>query len=198
MKSRDTLRKEKRALRRALTPQDQQHAALNLASNLAQLDIFRRSRHIALYLPNDGEIDLKPVMNMAWNQKKFCYLPVLRGNSDKRLWFARYEPDTKLSANRFMIPEPCVPSYQLVHAWSLDLLLMPLVAFDADGNRLGMGGGYYDRTLAYLASRKVWKKPRLVGVAHELQSCPRLERQPWDVPLDTIVTDKQLYRIKPA
>jgi 5-formyltetrahydrofolate cyclo-ligase len=76
--------------------------------------------------------------------------------------------------------------------WTLDLILTPLVAFDDQGNRLGMGGGFYDRTLAYLGRRKHWKKPRLIGTAHAFQQVARLPHESWDVPLHGVVTEKAL------
>lgn len=195
MASRNTLRKQVRARRQQLSIPEQQTAARQLTQNLCSLPIFQRSQHIAFYLANDGEIHLDNVIETAWKRGKHCYLPVLRGNSDKRLWFARYEPGDKLICNRFMIPEPDVPSRHLIHAWSLDLLLLPLVAFDNKGNRLGMGGGYYDRTLAYLTRRQVWKKPSLFGVAHEFQKTTApLSTQDWDIPLDAAVTDQRHYQ----
>ena len=194
MTSRNTLRKQIRTRRQQLSRAEQQTAAQQLAQNLCHLPVFQRSQRIAFYLANDGEIHLDEVMEAAWKRGKQCYLPVLRGNSDKRLWFARYKPGDKLICNRFMIPEPDVPGNRLIHAWSLDLLLLPLVVFDKQGNRLGMGGGYYDRTLAYLANRQIWKKPRLFGVAHEFQkSASPLSSRDWDIPLDAAVTDQHYY-----
>ena len=78
--------------------------------------------------------------------------------------------------------------------WGLDLILLPLVGFDLKGNRLGMGGGYYDRTLSYLRHRRFWIKPRLVGVAHECQKVDSLIARPWDIPLDAVVTETAFYR----
>ena len=194
MASRNTLRKQIRTCRQQLSITEQQTATRHLTQNLCSLPVFQRSQHIAFYLANDGEIHLDDVMETAWKRGKLCYLPVLRGNSDKRLWFARYQPGDKLICNRFMIPEPDVPSRHLIHAWSLDLLLLPLVAFDKKGNRLGMGGGYYDRTLAYLTRRQIWKKPRLFGVAHEFQkTATPLTPHDWDIPLDAVVTDRCHY-----
>ncbi|MDH5192025.1 MAG: 5-formyltetrahydrofolate cyclo-ligase [Gammaproteobacteria bacterium] len=194
MSSRNNLRQQIRTRRQQLSFIEQQSAARHLAQNLCRLPVFQRSHHIAFYLANDGEIALDKLIETAWKRGKQCYLPILRGNSDKRLWFARYQPGDRLVYNRFMIPEPDVPSHQLIHAWSLDLLLLPLVAFDKKGNRLGMGGGYYDRTLAYLNRRQIWKKPRLFGVAHEFQkTASALPSRDWDIPLNATVTDKGVY-----
>ena len=135
------LRRSLRARRNALSPEDQRLAAERLASNLIGTRLFLVSRRIACYLPNDGEIDTGPVIEHIRHLRKICYLPVLSRLSHDRLWFAEAKPKTKLVPNRFGIPEPAVKSSDLVRAQELDLILMPLVGFDDQGNRLGMGGG---------------------------------------------------------
>jgi 5-formyltetrahydrofolate cyclo-ligase len=95
--------------------------------------------------------------------------------------------------NRFGIAEPDVNWRHAKPAWALDLILMPLVAFDIQGNRLGMGGGFYDRSLAYLNRRKVWRKPYLMGTAFELQKFTQLPHASWDIPMNGIMTEKQFY-----
>ena len=122
---------------------------------------------------------------------KACYLPVI--TPGKSLWFAPYEDGDPLAPNRFGIPEPARAGIKLVSARVLDLILTPLVAFDDQGHRLGMGSGFYDRTLSFLRHRRVWRKPRLLGVAHELQHLSALQAAPWDVPLDGVATDESLY-----
>jgi 5-formyltetrahydrofolate cyclo-ligase len=122
---------------------------------------------------------------------KVCYLPVITPRQS--LWFAPYAEGDPLALNRFGIPEPARPGLSLVGARALDLILTPLVAFDDQGHRLGMGGGFYDRTLSFLRQRHAWHKPRLLGVAHELQRISALTAEPWDVPLDGVATDMQLY-----
>ena len=107
--------------------------------------------------------------------------------------FAPYRPDSSLQLNRFNIPEPQVRPSEWRSASQLDLLLLPLVAFDAQGNRVGMGGGFYDRTLAYLQHRRHWRKPVLIGLAHEVQKTDGLTTQSWDIPLDTIITESSRY-----
>jgi 5-formyltetrahydrofolate cyclo-ligase len=101
----------------------------------------------------------------------------------------------RLQENRFGIPEPCVPARALVRAQLLDLILVPLVAFDASGNRLGMGGGYYDRSLAFVAQRQHWRKPHVVGLAYEFQRVARMPANAWDVPLAAVVTNRSWYNM---
>jgi 5-formyltetrahydrofolate cyclo-ligase len=189
--SRSSLRDQMRALRRGLGDVAQREAAARLARIMGRTPLFRRSRHIAFYLANDGELDPAILLQRAWDMKKVCYLPVI--TPGQRLWFAPYEEGDPLSLNRFGIPEPMRPGLTLVSARALDLILTPLVVFDDRGHRLGMGGGFYDRTLAFLRQRRAWRKPRLMGVAHDLQRVPALRTEAWDVPLDAVATDRCVY-----
>jgi 5-formyltetrahydrofolate cyclo-ligase len=183
-----------RAARRSLSASARSRAAHRLARELARTSWFLRSQRIACYLANDGEMDPAPLMERAWRQGKTCYLPVLSPISGDRLWFAAYRPGDPLATNRFGIPEPVYQEERPVPAWALDLVLTPLVAFDPQGNRLGMGGGYYDRTFAYLGGRQRWRKPVLVGLAYDLQKVEALPCAPWDVPLAGVVTEQRCYR----
>ncbi|PKM46594.1 MAG: 5-formyltetrahydrofolate cyclo-ligase [Gammaproteobacteria bacterium HGW-Gammaproteobacteria-1] len=192
--SRDDIRRQMRRRRRALSRAEARQAARALARQLGNSTLFLRSRHIAFYLANDGEMDLMPLIERAWAMGKHCYLPVLSPTFHNRLWFARFLPDTALAPNRFRIPEPLGRGHELRPAWSIDLMLTPLVAFDGIGNRLGMGGGFYDRTLAYLLRRDCWHKPELMGIAYEFQRQDRLPHAPWDVPLHGVATDQALHR----
>lgn len=187
------LRRSLRARRNELTPDDQRLAAARLASNLVGTRLFLTSRRIACYLPNDGEIDTAPVIERIRRLRKTCYLPVLSRLSHDRLWFAEAGPKTKLVSNRFGIPEPAVKSRDLVRAQELDLILMPLVGFDDKGNRLGMGGGFYDRSLEFLRHRNHWRKPHLLGIAHDFQRVNGLVADPWDIPLQGVITDQAVY-----
>jgi 5-formyltetrahydrofolate cyclo-ligase len=187
------LRRSLRARRNALTPDDLRLAAKRLAAHLAGTRLFLTSRRIACYLPNDGEIDTAAVIEHIRRLRKTCYLPVLSRLSHDRLWFAVAEADTKFTPNRFGIPEPVVKTRELIRAQELDLILMPLVGFDDQGNRLGMGGGFYDRSLEFLRHRKHWRKPHLLGIAYDFQRINGLAPDPWDVPLQGVVTDQAVY-----
>lgn len=144
---------------------------------------------MALFLPNDGEIDLTPLIDTAWRQRKRCLLPILDRLIERRLFFAPYGPDTPLKANRFGIPEPDSHPHRFIRPLAVDLILVPLVAFDRNGNRVGMGGGYYDRTLSFLRHRMDWRRPTLMGVAFGFQEAAAIDSRPWDIPLQYIATD---------
>jgi 5-formyltetrahydrofolate cyclo-ligase len=164
-----------------------------MASHLSSHPSFLNSQRIACYIAVDGEIDPAPLLKQAWKMGKSIYLPVLVPFCENRLWFAPYQPGCKMRLNRFGIPEPVSSRRHMISASDLDLVLTPLVAFDTYGNRLGMGGGYYDRTFAFLRRRQYWKKPLLLGIAYELQKVKKLTSQKWDVPLYGTVTEAALY-----
>lgn len=182
-----------RNARRALTPSEQRRAAQGLYRQLAQHPLFRRAKHISLYLPTDGEIDPRPLLRAAQRRGKATYLPVLSAWPRTKMVFQRVRPGEKLLPNRFRILEPRVNLSRQRKVWALDLVLLPLVGFDDAGGRLGMGGGFYDRSLAYLARRQSWRKPTLLGLAHECQKVERLVQASWDVPLAGTVSDKGWY-----
>ena len=190
---RPQLRRLLRQARRALTPTQQRQAARGLYKQLAQHPLFRRAKHIALYLPNDGEIDPRLLLRAAQRRGKATYLPVLSPWPQTKMVFQRIHPGEKMQPNRFRIPEPRKNITRQRKVWTLDLVLLPLVGFDDAGGRLGMGGGFYDRSLAYLARRKQWRKPTLLGLAHECQKVERLAQASWDVPLQGTVSDRQWY-----
>ncbi len=191
--SRPHLRRMLRQARRALTASEQRQAAHGLYRQLAQHPLFRRARHISLYLPTDGEIDPRLLLRAAQRRGKATYLPVLSAWPRTKMVFQRVKRGEKLSPNRFRILEPRVNISRQRKVWALDLVLLPLVGFDDAGGRLGMGGGFYDRSLAYLARRQSWRKPTLLGLAHECQKVERLVQASWDVPLAGTVTDKRWY-----
>ncbi len=191
--SRQQQRLQLRQARRALTPHEYARRSEAVAQRLANHRLFRAAQHIACYLPNDGELDLSGVMGRAWAMGKTVYLPVLSTIHHNHLHFLPYAPGDTLVANRFGIPEPVMHSRHVIQLMRLDLVLTPLVGFDAAGNRLGMGGGFYDRTFSFLRRRQCWRKPRMLGVAFDLQCCAEgLLSQSWDVSLDGVVTESGL------
>lgn len=193
---RRTLRRALRAKRRALSITQQRQASERLLRQLVHHPLFRRSRHIAFYLANDGEIDPHALLRKAQQLGKHCYLPVVAGWPRLRMRFQRLVPDQRWTTNRFGIREPLSNHRLQVEPWRLDLVLMPLVGFDQTGNRLGMGGGFYDRAFAYRRRRQQWARPTLFGLAHACQEVSLLPTAAWDIPLDGIVTDQQIILLQ--
>jgi 5-formyltetrahydrofolate cyclo-ligase len=191
--SRKDIRLRMRARRSELSAREQRRAAARITRLLESWLPWRRACRVALFLPNDGEPDLGALISSAWRSGKRVYLPVLAPVGGNRLWFRRYRADSRMLPNRFGIPEPSAPD-PLIHPRHLDLVLAPLVAFDAEGRRLGMGGGFYDRTFDFLVRHKGWRHPRMVGVAHHFQQVDTLPVESWDVPLAALVTDHGLLQ----
>ena len=188
------LRQHYRQLRRQLSPSEQTEHALLLAEQLRFFFGLKHSAHVAAYIATQGEISLNPWI--AGASRHQLYLPKLYEPVEPHLRFAPLNAGTKWMRNRFAILEPAAHWGQTLHPRLLDIVLMPLVAFDRKGLRLGMGGGYYDRSLAFRRARKHWQKPLLVGVAHSCQEYPALPQQSWDVPLDLIITEREIIQPK--
>ena len=173
--------------------QQRQHASL-VSKNLSRLRHFQKARRIALYLSANGELDPSPIAKISRRASKQLYLPVLHPFRHGRLFFCEWREHALLQPNRFGILEPGCHGNARMPLRSLDLILVPLVAFDANGQRVGMGGGFYDRTLGKARINSTWKRPYLIGIAHELQRVPAIAVQPWDVQLDAVVTEARVYR----
>ncbi|HLT44610.1 MAG TPA: 5-formyltetrahydrofolate cyclo-ligase [Luteimonas sp.] len=188
--ARDARRRELRERRRALPAATRIAAAEALAAQLLALPFSPASGAVAGYWAMDGEIALH-----AWQLRlpaavRYC-LPVLC--EDDLLRFAPWRPGAPLAPNRFGIPEPVVARDALLEASELGLAVLPLVAFDASCHRLGMGGGWYDRTFAFRNAPGGSPPPWLVGVGFALQQVDAIERAPWDVPLDAACTEQATF-----
>jgi 5-formyltetrahydrofolate cyclo-ligase len=186
----DELRQTKRALRAALDQASLDQAASRLGERICTMPEFAQSQRIAVYFAVNGEISLDPVIDAALELEKQIYLPNL---DQKSLRFSPYFRQQKMRINKFKLPEPDVGDDEMLAPEALDLVLAPLVAFDAMRNRIGMGGGFYDRSFEFRKNRGRLK-PVLIGVAHELQKVNRLKPESWDVRLDLVVTDQAVYR----
>lgn len=194
---RQALRQQLRQARRALDAHEHGRHSAAICQQLINHRVFRAAQHIAGYLPNDGEVDLGPLISQACAMGKTIYLPVLSAIHHNRMHFLPYAPGDTLMVNQFGIPEPVLRSRRVTPLTQLDLVLTPLVGFDEQGNRLGMGGGFYDRTFAYLRRRQCWRKPHLLGVAFDVQKSPLgLSHQDWDVPLEGVVTESGVQMVR--
>ncbi|MDR0806812.1 MAG: 5-formyltetrahydrofolate cyclo-ligase [Enterobacteriaceae bacterium] len=187
---RHQLRKKIRQLRNSLTPQQQKSAAEQLCQRLCQHAKIQAAQNISLFLSFDGEINTRPLIETLWQQNKSVYLPVIHPFSTGNLLFLRYTPTTPMVTNRFGIQEPQLNVQTVLPVAELDVIITPLVAFDKSGNRLGMGGGYYDRAL------KNWQKNQTypIGIAHDCQLVDRLPAEDWDIPLPEIITPSRGWR----
>ena len=151
-----------------------------IAQDVTNLPIFINSQYIAGYISVGNEIDPFGILQRAWDLKKICCLPVV--TAEKFLVFIKYYPGDPLQLNRYQIPEPIFNPNNLIPITQLDLVLVPVVAFDTSHNRLGSGAGFYDRTFA-----KLQRKAFLLGLAYTFQKIDHIDKQWWDVTLDEIV-----------
>ena len=190
MTSHDEMRQLNRKRRAELGPQQLEQASEALADTIVALDAYRQSQRLAVYFAVNGEISLDPVIDHALAAGKQVYLPNL---DQKSLRFSPYFREQKMRINKFRLPEPDVGDDDMLQAADLDLVLAPLVVFDPDRNRIGMGGGFYDRSFAMRKDDSV-TQPVLIGVAHELQKVEHIIPEEWDVRLDMMVTDQGIYR----
>jgi 5-formyltetrahydrofolate cyclo-ligase len=182
-------RRRLRRLRASLGRAERIAAERAIIGSLERLNLFRRGARVALYLPIPGEVDLRPAIESAWRRGSEVYMPKIVNRRRGRMAFLPWTPDQPRRRNVYGIEEPTLDSGRL-EARQLDTVVLPVVGFDRDGRRLGMGAGFYDRAMRRrLDQSRVWRRPRLVGVAFSCQELPSIPDSPWDVPLDLIVTE---------
>lgn len=194
--SRQTLRQHYRHYRQNLSKTEQKRASENIIDIALKSKVFLGTQKIACYLANDGELDLMPLILALWQLNINTYLPVLHPFSKGHLLFIQYTETTQMTSNRFGIQEPLLNIEKVIKPEELDCLLIPLVSFDKQGNRLGMGGGFYDRTLEPVITKGIIERPQLIGVAHEGQMSEELPSQGWDIPMQAILTPERLLTTK--
>ncbi len=187
MTDRPALRRRLRDQRRAVAAPARIAAADALAVRLLALPGRPGTGYVAGYWASDGEIGLHVFQLRLPAGLVYC-LPVLH---DDVLRFAPWRAGDPLVTNRYGIPEPDVTPSSALDAREMAMVVTPLVGFDARGHRLGMGGGWYDRTFAFRRGRHA--PPLLVGAALALQQVPALEAAEWDVPLDAVCTESETF-----
>lgn len=167
-------------------------AAVAVAACFAAHSKYQESKSIACYLPNQDEIDTQAIINTIWEHGKACYLPVLQ--EGKSLAFARFDKDDRLRENQYAIREP-ENQVRKMSPEKLDLVILPLIAFDRMGHRLGTGGGYYDRTFAFMHGGRN-RRPALFGLAFSEQEAEMLPYDPWDVLMDGVITERGAIQVE--
>jgi 5-formyltetrahydrofolate cyclo-ligase len=192
----DELRRRRRDARRQLGPSERTRAEADLVARLLALDELRDAPAVAWYLPTDGEVDLGTAVDVLRARGATLWLPVI--GEARSMRFARWTAETELVANRYGIAEPTVPdgsrpAGEVRLAEELDVVVVPCVAVDEHGTRVGFGAGYYDRALGNLSPDR---RPRSIGVAFEVQVVEGLEPAPWDVPLDVVVTEARTILVE--
>ena len=187
---RSELRARLRAARAALPPRERAAAAEAVAATLEQLPEFVVDPRVAGYWAVGGEVLLHAACARLRARAQTYHLPLIQ--QDNSLKFAAWQAGAPVRANRFGIPEPEVDAGALLAPCDLQLVLVPLLAFDRRGNRLGMGAGFYDRSFAFLREAPRPAQPLLVGIGYHFQELPEITPQAWDVRLDFVATEREL------
>lgn len=187
---RQQIRQQARARRKQLTYHQQQQEAVQLAQRLKSHPKLQQAKKVALYLANDGELDPALLIKQLWQQQKDVYLPTVHPFSPGNLLFLRYDANSTMISNKYGISEPKLDVSIVCPISELDVIFTPLVAFDSSGNRMGMGGGYYDRALCGWQQRRF---PYPIGLAHDCQRFDTLPIEAWDIPLPEIITPSKQF-----
>ena len=206
MTTRNQIRQLIRTKRQNLSHIDQKELSGDLLTQLTQRTDVLAAKNIAVYLANDGELDPMLFIHWCWQQNKNIYLPVIHPFSPGNLLFLHYHQNSEMQSNKYGILEPKLDVRLIKSINDIDIIFTPLVAFDLTGNRLGMGGGFYDRTLSawfkhyryvdeekHAYERKL-TKPYPIGLAHDIQLIDAIPSQLWDIPLPEIVTPTRQYK----
>lgn len=189
------------AQRAALSVENQSHFSAQICQMILDSGCLESAQHIAFYLPIRGEADPTALQTQLAHSHpgKTFYVPILPEDKQAKLTFASYAPDLPMVKNRFGILEPDLSqATRLADATKLDAVIMPLVAVDQLGNRIGMGGGYYDRTFAFKHRYNAPLRPQLIAFAYNFQLIETQTPQPWDVPAEAIATQSNFVRLKSA
>ncbi|MDA0706336.1 MAG: 5-formyltetrahydrofolate cyclo-ligase [Proteobacteria bacterium] len=170
--------------RRAMSAESRNFASAKICSKLVRSHEFFAAKSIACYLPMPDEVDPCRIIERAWRAKKRIFCPVTE--NDGKMFYRRLERDSTLKRNQFGLWEPV--DGEIIAARQLDLVITPLVAFDADNNRIGMGGGYFDRYFAFQKRAPRWLRPKLIGLAFDCQKFEKIASNPWDIRLYAVVS----------
>ena len=146
---------------------------------------FLGSDTLGCYLSTWDEVDTSAIIERAWRAKKRVFLPVTSASGDMQ--FCETLPGTELAKNHFGLWEPA--NCNAIEASRLDVVVTPLLAFDDQRHRIGMGGGYFDRAFAFLRDRNNWLHPKLIGIAFECQRVEKISPNPWDIPVFRVITE---------
>ncbi len=190
------LRRTLRARRAAIPARRRQRAGVLAWHLLQHWPPLHFQQRVACYLATDDEFPTAPIIEGLWRLGKAVYLPLLDPRRPGHLRFQRYHPHSPMHRNRFGILEPLPQRREQVAPAALQLVLVPLVGFDGRGHRLGMGGGFYDRSFAFLQRAGRRGRPFLLGLAFARQEVAELPARPWDVPLDGVLTERGLRRFR--
>ncbi len=172
--------------RRSLAADTRLRLSATISQRVMRKHEFVACSSVACYLPARDEVDPSMIIERAWRHGKCVYAPVIDANGG--MMFRRLTPDTPLERNRYGLWEPVAGSQ--ISPQNIDLVITPVVAFDENRHRIGMGSAYFDRCFAFLKHKKHWRRPKLLGLAFECQRVEKIKPNPWDIPLYEVVTER--------
>jgi len=177
-----TLRKKMRYQRQLLSENAQCFAQQKVLHQIKELPEMLTAQKIGIYYANEkeGELRTQKIIHYLWAQGKEVYLPYISSMKERKMRFFAYGPQSQLIKNKFGLWEPDITKERSIEIDDMDLIFVPLVAFDKENHRIGMGGGFYDRILVNWQKNK---KPLPIGLAHHCQYVDKIDVQIWDIPL---------------
>jgi len=191
------LRKDLRGRRRGLEVDDHALRSNLAASAITRLSAFKPGARVAIYLPFDRETNTAALLIAARRRRVRIYVPVIESRRHARLAFYPLSGKTRRGVFGISVPHAAARRHTIAPRW-FDLIVAPLVGFDEVGRRLGMGGGFYDRALAFRRTRHCWRGPCLVGLAFECQRAALVHAQPHDIHLDAVATERGVQHFRRA
>ena len=179
------LRRKALRARRDMDADERATASELICKRVIKSGIFFSSHMIGCYLPTSDEVDTRSIIERGWRANKRIFVPVLR--KGRQMSFREIRPETSLHRNAYGVWEPL--DGDTISPHKLDIAIAPTVAFDDDNNRIGMGGGYFDRCFSYLRHRENWLRPKLIGVAFQCQKVEKITPNTWDIRLYRVFSD---------
>ena len=170
-----------------MTKTERAAASKCIADRFVNSRYFLSSNTLACYIAAWDEVETSAIIERAWRANKRIFAPVIE--SGRTMSFRRLSPDSSVVRNRYGLWEPV--SEEIIAAASLDVVVTPVVAFDSERNRVGMGGGYFDTAFAFLSNRQSWRRPKLIGLAFRCQAVRKIAQNPWDIPLSCVITESR-------
>jgi 5-formyltetrahydrofolate cyclo-ligase len=192
-----TLQQQRQTIRKrrlALSPEDRSDLGQQICQRALQTLYYNKAQNLALYLSALGEVETQSLIDQALSHGKHVYLPALDPINKERMYFVHFQPGTRLVENRFGMAEPELKEENVISPKHLDLVICPLVAFDEQANRVGMGGGFYDRHFAFKNEIAFASKPPfMLGLGYDFQKIQKIDVAPWDIPMDAIISEAATY-----
>lgn len=178
------IRKNMLSMRKELSRSIFTHSSQAINTAILELDVYKNARKIALYMAVNNEVCLNQVWKHAQQNQKKCYFPKV---CEENMHFLPGFNLDQFTTNKWGILEPDKSIQDAIDINELDIIILPLVAFDCKGNRIGMGKGFYDKAL------KNAIKPALIGAAYDFQKFTKINAETWDIKLDIIATENAIY-----